>query len=135
VRARAYTPLLCLLILFYGYSFAQLNRELGKDACARCHALQRGTIDDTRHNEERSCEACHGPGDKHLSSTGEAGSMFSCRRASAEDVRARCGQCHRDPIMEEHAEGDVACTTCHSIHHYFQKRYLLKAVDPEMKPA
>jgi hypothetical protein len=136
VKVRPYLLLVSIAILvFYSYSSAQLPKSVGREACARCHQYERRTITGTPHEDGKSCEGCHGAGEKHLTSGGDAGSMFSYNRGTAEEVRARCGQCHRNPVMSKHAEGDVACTACHSMHHYIQKKYLLKPENPEMKPA
>jgi hypothetical protein len=135
VKVRPFLLLVSILSsLFYSYSFAQLPKPVGREACARCHSYERRTTAGTPHEDGKSCEGCHGSGEKHVQSGGDAGTMLSFRRATAEEVRARCGQCHRNPVMAKHAEGDVACTACHSSHHYIQKKYLLKPTDPEMKP-
>jgi hypothetical protein len=89
----------------------------------------------TSHDDGMSCEGCHGTGEKHLKSGGDAGTMFSFRRATAEEVRARCGQCHQNAVMAKHAEGDISCIACHSAHHYVDKKHLLKPGDTELKPA
>lgn len=112
----------------------QLPKTVGKDTCTRCHQYERKTTTGTPHDDSRSCEGCHGEGEKHLKSGGDSSTIFSYRRATAEEVRARCGQCHQNPSMEKHAQGDVACTACHSSHHYVQKKYLLKPSDTDSKP-
>ena len=132
---RPYFATITLLVTFlFGQSTPQLPKDVGKDACARCHAYERRTTAQTSHDDAKSCEGCHGAGEKHLRTGGDASTMFSYRRATAEEVRARCGQCHQNPAMQKHAQGDVSCTACHSSHHYVQRKYLLKPVDTDMKP-
>jgi hypothetical protein len=127
-----------LLALFTVSLFAQnqpqLPKSVGKDTCTKCHQSQRRTITGTPHDDVKACEGCHGGGEQHLKSGGDAATIFSYRRATAAEVRARCGQCHHNPTMEKHAQGDVACTSCHSSHHYIQKKYLLKPGDTDSKP-
>jgi hypothetical protein len=135
VKVRPFLILLVSILFIYPYAVTQLPKSTDSSACQRCHAMEFRTFIGTPHQEGKGCEGCHGPAEKHLRSTGDESLMFSYRRATAEEVRARCGQCHKDPIMSKHAEGDVACTSCHSAHHYVRKKYLLKTVDPEMKPA
>jgi transcription initiation factor TFIIIB Brf1 subunit/transcription initiation factor TFIIB len=38
----------------------------------------------------------------------------------------RCQECHRNAVMNDHAKGDVSCVSCHSVHHYVNKKHLLK---------
>lgn len=135
MKVRPYLILLSFLLAMFACSHAQLPKAVGKDACTKCHASERRTIGGTPHDDSKSCEGCHGAGEKHLRSSGEAGSIFSYRRATADEVRARCGQCHQNAVMAKHAEGDVACTSCHSAHHYVQRKYLLKPEDTDVKPA
>ncbi len=124
-----------VLLLLCCYTLAQ-DRHVGKETCWSCHARQQKTVAGTPHESGRSCEACHGPGDAHLKSPQDPATIFSYRGASAQEVRAKCGQCHRNPVMAHHAEGDVSCLACHSSHHYLKKKYLLKANDdPLAHPA
>jgi hypothetical protein len=134
VKLRPYIVLFHFLIAILIAAYAQMPKTLGKDACVRCHQYERKTMTGTPHDKKKSCEGCHGPGEQHLRSGTSAATMFSFRRATAEEVRARCGLCHRNPIMAKHAEGDVSCTSCHSVHHYIEKKYLLKPEDPDTKP-
>lgn len=119
------------------HAFAQQpQRNVGKETCWSCHASQQRTVAGTPHELGKSCEACHGPGEAHLKSPQDPRSIFSYRGASADAVRAKCAQCHKNPVMAHHAEGDVSCLACHSSHHYLRKKYLLKAGDdPLAHPA
>ncbi|HWR16544.1 MAG TPA: hypothetical protein VN577_17095 [Terriglobales bacterium] len=118
--------------LVLSVSAADPQKTTGKHACFKCHLPEQRTMQGTPH-EEKGCEGCHGPGEQHLRGGGDPAKIFSFVKASPAEVRERCGQCHRDPVMERHAEGDVACISCHSSHHYVRKKYLLKADDNLMQ--
>jgi len=120
---------LLLVVCISATAFAQEQpRYAGKDACFQCHASQQKTVAGTPHDSGRGCEGCHGPAEAHVRSTDKK-SVFSFRRASAAEVRERCGQCHANPTMAQHAVGDVSCLACHSSHHYLKKKYLLRPAD------
>jgi len=109
---------------------------VGKEACWSCHVPEQKTVASTPHEAGKSCEACHGAGDAHVQSPQDPKTIFSYRRASAAEVREKCGQCHSNPVMTRHATGDVTCLACHSSHHYLKRKYLLKGSDdPLQHPA
>jgi hypothetical protein len=110
---------------------ADPSKTAGRKTCLRCHQLENRTLAATGHDDDRSCEQCHGPGEAHLRLPQTPGTMFDFDRSDAAEVRSRCGQCHRNPAMERHAAGDVSCIACHSIHHYAQKKHLLKPDDAD----
>jgi hypothetical protein len=121
-----------LSVLLLGGSFAlcaDSGKTVGRKACARCHQPEDRSLSSTTHDNDQSCEDCHGSGDAHVKSVQTHGLMFNFDLGDAAEVRARCGQCHHNPVMEHHATGDVSCIACHSIHHYAQKKYLLKPDD------
>jgi ribosomal protein S27E len=127
---------LWLLLLLLSVAALAQNRAVGKQACASCHAAEQKTVAGTPHEIGRSCEACHGPGELHVKSPQDPSTIFSFARASADQVRSRCGQCHANPVMQNHAQGDVSCLACHSSHHYLKRKYLLKPKgDPLEHPA
>lgn len=107
---------------------AELAKVTGRKSCVSCHAPEDRTTTGSAHDNERSCEQCHGPGEQHLRKP-ERGTMFSFSRATAEEARARCRECHQNPAMDSHSKGDVACISCHSMHHYVNKKHLLKPGD------
>jgi hypothetical protein len=124
------TPLSLLLILIIApLSQAESNKSVGRQLCIGCHTPEQRTVIGTPHDNDKACESCHGPGEQHLKSSDKGSTMFSFRRATAAEVSARCQQCHKNPVMERHATGDVSCISCHSIHHYARRQYLLKADD------
>ena len=108
-------------------------RYAGIEACSSCHVAQQKTVAGTPHENRKGCEGCHGPGEAHIRSTHDRGRIFNFRRASAAEVRERCGQCHSNPTMTRHAVGDVSCTACHSSHHYVTKKNLLRPADDTLQ--
>lgn len=117
-----------ILVAVIGFASSP-NKVVGRQACIRCHQPEQRMLPGTTHDNDKACESCHGPGEQHLKSGGNPESMFSFKRAGAEEVRGRCGQCHNNPVMAKHAAGDVSCANCHSIHHYVRRKYLLKPED------
>ena len=120
--------LLITLLFLFSATATTPPKYVGKASCYKCHSYEQRTAAGTPHDGDKGCEGCHGPGEQHLKS-GNGGSIFSFMKATPDEIRARCGECHREPIMSRHATGDVSCTSCHSSHHYVRKKYLLKADD------
>jgi len=90
-----------------------------------CHETYVTTF---QHNVHRgqSCEKCHGPASRHLSSRGrEAGSMLSFAKLSPPEKSELCLQCHEENACSPgapwrtspHAHSGVACTDCHTNHY------------------
>lgn len=119
--------LLAVLLPLNVYS-ADLAKTTGRKSCVSCHVAEDRTVTGSAHDNDRSCEQCHGAGEQHLRKP-ERGTMFSFSRATADEVKARCAECHRNPVMDNHAKGDVSCISCHSMHHYVSKKHLLKPGD------
>jgi len=114
--------------------------EKGADSCIRCHDEEDEypvfDIFKTKHGRQgdkrapfagRQCEACHGPGDEHAQRVPvgqKQGPIISFKPNSILSVAERndrCLVCHRgnDHIGwqgSQHEAGDVACTSCHTIH-------------------
>lgn len=97
---------------------------VGAETCVACHedvangfaqtAHGRGEL--MGHSGGSSCEACHGPGQAHVDSGGEADKILQ-----ASGVGERCADCHSSDAGSfwhdsSHAEFDVTCADCHSVH-------------------
>jgi DmsE family decaheme c-type cytochrome len=122
---------LCLLMVGAAAGQNAPSPFAGSEACGVCHedianAFARSPhhaieTDKRRGWEGKTCEACHGPAQKHTES------------ASAEDIRNPaklvaaatdkiCLNCHLNQpthigrLQSSHARNQVACTTCHQIH-------------------
>ncbi len=93
--------------------------------CMVCHEAYTKTF---AHNVHRgqSCEKCHGPASRHLSSRGrEPGSILSLKKLSPPQASEVCLQCHEQNQCEPgarwrtsvHAHKGVTCVNCHTGHY------------------
>ncbi len=111
----------------------QAAAYVGEARCIQCHRLEEESWAHTIHAkvfrlnpgnelERRSCEACHGPGAKHLENAADPAGIiaFTRRRGAAIDVQnAQCLQCHegrgrlywRGSI---HQRSRLSCSDCHN---------------------
>jgi Cytochrome c554 and c-prime/Cytochrome c3 len=82
-----------------------MGREMQMDetrACFGCHstnALNGGNLQFDQMLEGVTCEACHGPGEKHVAAM-QAGELdqkqiFNPKKLSTDDLSNFCGTCHR----------------------------------------
>jgi len=131
MKSRLTLILVFVLSTFLLCSAQEPPRYVGKQACWNCHSSQQKAVTGTPHENGKSCEGCHGPGEEHVRSGDKRNTIFSYKQAPAHLVRQQCGQCHNSPVMLRHAEGDVSCIACHSSHHYLNKKYLLR---PQQDP-
>ncbi|MHB8839570.1 MAG: cytochrome c3 family protein, partial [Gemmatimonadaceae bacterium] len=100
---------------------------VGMETCLGCHENKAG--DKTLHFKVadprtpaagQGCEACHGPGSKHVDDPEKVKPM-QFNKVSAVEASAVCTSCH---VSGEHAfwansrheQRNVACTSCHSVH-------------------
>lgn len=101
--------------------------QVGNAACAECHDETVEAFKETAHGHMRgdtthSCESCHGPASKHVSTGGEA---------IVKPNDASCTQCHLESHgasktggaktkaqwrHSSHAMAGVGCTDCHAPH-------------------
>ena len=106
---------------------------LGLEVCQGCHRIETEHWSDTLHAaafrdnprsrlERRTCEACHGPGARHLADPSDRSAIVAFTRdgeRAPEELNAVCLQCHADgPRL--HWSGSVhdgeglACSDCHN---------------------
>ena len=125
------------LILASGFVVGALaqdkNGYIGEAKCVACHRLEQENWAHTLHAkvfrsnprtelERRGCEACHGPGAKHLKDvTDKSGVIaFTRRRDVPVDAQnAQCLQCHKggNHIFwqgSSHQTTGLACSDCHN---------------------
>ncbi len=113
-----------------GYTGADAD-YVGSEACLMCHTdLNPGTlfthvalIDNNPDHPDygRGCEACHGPGGKHM---GDVAGILDPLKMSTDGVTDICSKCHADLRtynverwqISEHYSFDVSCVGCHSGH-------------------
>lgn len=104
---------------------------VGSEACQACHEDIFKAIEKSPHHavesdkkrawEGKTCEACHGPGSKHAETASAEEIRNPARLAPAEADRT-CLQCHLNQpthagrIQSSHANNQVSCVGCHSIH-------------------
>lgn len=104
--------------------------------CTNCHRTSVETFSRSPHAvfmkdpkvsvDKQGCQACHGPGPRHVAHRKEEEGLFdnviSFTHAKPAEVAAACLRCHQDTITESHwklaahARAGVSCTSCHQIH-------------------
>lgn len=120
---------------------------IGSEQCKGCHEDVAKKMEHSLHGkllgtklskgdlQPRGCEACHGPGSKHLEDPANPANNLRFGKKSplaAADKNGVCIQCHSrgKQILWQgspHEARDVTCVTCHSVHAGTEKR-LLKLV-------
>jgi DmsE family decaheme c-type cytochrome len=124
---------------------------VGSDTCKGCHEDQAKKMEHTPHGkllgtqlsrgdlQPHGCEACHGPGSKHLEDQANPANNLRFGKKSpltAVDQNAVCLQCHSrgKQILwrgSPHESRDVTCVTCHSVHGPASEKGQLKLVKPD----
>ncbi len=108
-------------------------RLVGSATCRACHPIEADHWAQTVHarvfegaprgaREERSCEACHGPGATHVADPQRADAIRRFTRESREAVATLngvCLDCHRGGerihwLGSTHEREDLACSDCHN---------------------
>lgn len=121
---------------------------VGADTCKTCHEEIYAGFEKTPHwkttlhkkggSEERGCEACHGPGAKHVEGGGDESQIFTFQGKPAAEVSRRCLNCHEygeehaNAGRSQHSANDVGCTSCHSVHHAREPQFLLVKKQPDL---
>ena len=121
---------------------------IGSEQCKGCHEDLQKKMEQTLHGkllgtklskgdlQPRGCEACHGPGSKHLEDPSNPANNLRFGKTSpvaAADKNEVCLQCHsRGKQMlwrgSQHESRDVTCATCHSVHGPASEKGQLKIV-------
>ncbi len=113
----------------------------GAPKCSRCHMKELKAYREGPHGrqwDERSpaaemgCETCHGPGQAHDDEPAEKELVLRpFTRMAPREVNAFCQTCHNrsnhaDWDSGMHAQRNVSCINCHSIHKYESNKGQLK---------
>ncbi|HTS31689.1 MAG TPA: DmsE family decaheme c-type cytochrome [Bryobacteraceae bacterium] len=153
--ARAGLRALLLLIFLTAAALAQSQNALpaaktsspgggfvGSEACKTCHANiwlnfyknphYKSIASGKEPAERTGCEGCHGPAQAHVAAGGGKTTIpHAFSRMEPKDVLSDCLSCHARDLARaniqrsEHTLRDVACNSCHSIHHSPTPKYLL----------
>ena len=121
----------------------------GSNTCKTCHAdvwmnfyknpHYKSIASGKQPEEKTGCEGCHGPARKHVEARG--GKTTIPRAFSVmppKQALETCLGCHARDLARanirrsEHTKNDVACTSCHSIHHPATPKSLLAKKQAEL---
>lgn len=132
---------------------------VGSDLCQECHAQQADTylasthagIDwttgdwpyDVADDVDISCEACHGPGSRHVEMAGteELGfreAIVSFTNRAPGEANQQCLNCHAQMEaqqhfrLSEHSKVGVGCADCHNPHQPLTVEFALAAPEPTL---
>ncbi|MEO8369338.1 MAG: DmsE family decaheme c-type cytochrome [Candidatus Solibacter sp.] len=128
---------------------ASASGFVGSNACKTCHAdvwmnfyknPHFKSIASGKESEDKTgCEGCHGPAAKHVAAGGgkttiaRAFSLMTPKQALDTCLGCHARDLARSNIQRsEHTKNDVACISCHSIHHSTTPKYLLSKKQNEM---
>jgi len=105
---------------------------VGSESCQVCHEDQFKNFTPTKHaklaevpawkGKVIGCEACHGPGKKHVEDATTPGAIISFKKMPAKQASETCLACHAGKETHnnfrrgEHFRNDVGCNDCHSPH-------------------
>jgi DmsE family decaheme c-type cytochrome len=146
----ARTGIFSLLILpLAGLAVAQTGGFVGSNACRTCHSDVWSTFHRNPHfksiasgketPERAGCEGCHGPAQKHVEARGGKATIpHAFSLMDTKQVIENCLTCHARDFTRanirrsQHTLNDVACTSCHSIHHAATPKYLLAKQQREL---
>jgi DmsE family decaheme c-type cytochrome len=116
---------------------------VGADTCLACHEGMDQGINKTVHGKAahprspaaaQGCEACHGPGSRHIEDPADDTGIRKFDRMAPRDVSATCLSCHtRSPHTlwqgSAHDARNLSCETCHSVHEPKSPAAQLRATD------
>jgi len=122
---------------------------VGSNVCRTCHADVSQSFYKNAHfksvasgkepPEKTGCEGCHGPGKAHVEARGgkttipHAFSLMTAKAALEDCLGCHAADFNRANIRRsEHTLHDVACISCHSIHHSTTPKFLLAKQQHEM---
>jgi DmsE family decaheme c-type cytochrome len=101
---------------------------VGQETCATCHDTVESEMAEAAHGSAafgrlapHGCEACHGPGSLHVDDPENEATQPKLSHLTPEQQSATCQSCHdgREQFFwkgSKHAQRDLSCLTCHSVH-------------------
>lgn len=115
---------------------------IDSDACEDCHSDVSESFMGTAHGtylsgKDRpavgSCQACHGPGGKHVDSEDPA-DIINPAKIDLVSGESTCLACHDDYMFEEwaaseHRSNSIVCSDCHQIHVAFGTKEYKRPTD------
>jgi DmsE family decaheme c-type cytochrome len=118
---------------------------VGSETCLECHDGLAATWQRNVHSRLApyqypdagiGCESCHGPGARHAE-TNEPDDILVPRAEDGGEAAEMCLVCHRtgatlDWRQSHHAEADLACSACHTMHAESVARFLLAKPQTEL---
>lgn len=106
---------------------------VGAAMCRLCHRVESEHWDNTTHAqvfkyqprnslEQKTCEACHGPGNRHVGDPTNVEAIIAFTREGKRDLETQngmCLQCHEGGerfhwLGSVHEVSDVGCSDCHN---------------------
>jgi DmsE family decaheme c-type cytochrome len=116
---------------------------VGTETCLACHEDAADHLKNTPHwrvANPRSpaatmgCEACHGPGSRHIEDPSDDTGIRKFSRMAPRDVSGTCLTCHSSASHalwdgSIHDARNLSCITCHSVHDPKSATAQLKAVN------
>jgi len=120
---------------------------LGTQTCLECHTEHQQRMESTLHGkilltsvartdlQRHGCEACHGPGSRHIQDYTDRSAIITFGQGSPQSAVAQnavCLQCHMKGQRlfwqgSSHELRDVSCVSCHSVHNAQTRHANLKA--------
>lgn len=116
---------------------------VGSEQCATCHEDVMAGWDKTVHSKQgfsmrsnQGCETCHGPGAAHVEAGGDKSLIKSFKTMKPSEASETCLQCHEKEKQtmwqgSVHANRDLTCSTCHSVHNPKSEKAQLKTAKIE----
>jgi DmsE family decaheme c-type cytochrome len=112
------------------------------DVCAGCHEDEAANFGHTSHGiyfsgrtdlTDKGCEACHGSGDQHVADNDPA-SIINPARTDQFGATELCLSCHQganfdDWAFSNHANANLSCASCHTVHGHDQSAAAKTAPD------
>lgn len=126
-------------------ALAQEATYVGEAKCLSCHNTENDHFRDTQHarafrgnpkneREKRVCEACHGPGSRHVAKSGDKTALIGFTKEWGTPIEVQNGQClgcHGGGQRQHwpgstHDTNKVACSDCHAPMERHSTRGLLR---------